>query len=746
MIRKFMNMKLYHKMGIGFSIVGIVLTIVVLATVYQVSNLMEMNNRVVNLRVPTARSSLMMLNGLNHSLAALRGWMILGKDSFKSERQYSWDKEIDPAFQALKKFSLKWTNPENVARLKEIETVIADFKQAQQEIEDIAQTRENIPAVKLLFEQAAPQAAIMAEQITKMIDLEVQLPGTPERKTHLGIMADVRGTIGMGLAAIRAYLLSGDPKFRVEFDKLWAKNNKRFNDLEKAYHRSSVHQQEAFEILKKARDIFDPLPAQMFALREGKDWNLANHWLATKAAPRAVTIVASLQAMADNQKKLMEADLSVQAQMASSLFNLLWIMLISGVLACVIFGALISISVVRPMKVVVDTLDELASGTCDLRVRLPISSPVCSDVKKCNETDCQCYGKKDTPCWEIVGSQAVDASCPTLASGEIKQCAECKVYKKATYSEMQLLSVNFNNLQAKLQRVIGGVVTNVGVVSTATDKLTVISEALSDQAVMVSEQSNSVSSATEEMSVNMESVAAVSDASSTNLNSVASAAEEMTMTIADVNKNTNHAGEVTREAVNEAESATSKVKELGGAAREINQVIEVITDISEQTNLLALNATIEAARAGEAGKGFAVVAGEIKNLANQTTEATGQIKEKIEGIQHSASATISQIETITAVINTINDSVVTITTSVENQTAATEEIAANVSQAAHGLEETNDNVNQSSIAAGLIAKDIISVSESSDKISDSSREVKNSASELVSSAATLKEMTLDFEI
>ena len=54
---------------------------------------------------------------------------------------------------------------------------------------------------------------------------------------------------------------------------------------------------------------------------------------------------------------------------------------------------------------------------------------------------------------------------------------------------------------------------------------------------------------------------------------------------------------------------------LSESAKDIGEVVELISDIAEQTNLLALNATIEAVRAGDAGKGFAVVAAEVKNLA-----------------------------------------------------------------------------------------------------------------------------------
>ena len=71
--------------------------------------------------------------------------------------------------------------------------------------------------------------------------------------------------------------------------------------------------------------------------------------------------------------------------------------------------------------------------------------------------------------------------------------------------------------------------------------------------------------------------------------------------------------------------ADEMVQGLDATAQKIGEVVELITDIAEQTNLLALNATIGAARAGNAGKGFPVVATEVKNLADQTANATEEI-------------------------------------------------------------------------------------------------------------------------
>ena len=78
------------------------------------------------------------------------------------------------------------------------------------------------------------------------------------------------------------------------------------------------------------------------------------------------------------------------------------------------------------------------------------------------------------------------------------------------------------------------------------------------------------------------------------------------------------------------------IRALAERAENIHAFVGLIQGVASQTNMLALNATIEAARAGDAGRGFGVVAAEVKALASQAHDATGQITEIVSGISTGA--------------------------------------------------------------------------------------------------------------
>ncbi|MEA3240400.1 MAG: methyl-accepting chemotaxis protein, partial [Pseudomonadota bacterium] len=288
------------------------------------------------------------------------------------------------------------------------------------------------------------------------------------------------------------------------------------------------------------------------------------------------------------------------------------------------------------------------------------------------------------------------------------------------------INIFIENLQKMLLRMVRGFESLSG----EAESLESLAGQQADGADQMAGKANGVATAAEEMNSNMNTVAAAMEQASTNVSTVASGAEEMSATIAEIAKNAETAKEITDQAVVQGKSASERINELGKAADEIGQVTETINAISSQTNLLALNATIEAARAGEAGKGFAVVANEIKDLAQQTATATGEIAAKIKGIQDSTGSTVTEINEIARINREVDDIVSTIATAVEEQASTTTEIAENITQASSGLGEVNENIAQTSEVSGSIAQEIAEVNEAAGSMSNASAQVRQSAEEL----------------
>jgi PAS domain-containing protein len=131
--------------------------------------------------------------------------------------------------------------------------------------------------------------------------------------------------------------------------------------------------------------------------------------------------------------------------------------------------------------------------------------------------------------------------------------------------------------------------------------------------------------------------------------------------------------ETARTAVTAAESTASAIEKLGDSSSEIGKVVQFITTIADQTNLLALNATIEAARAGDTGRGFAVVANEVKELANETSRATGDIALKVEAIRQDTKQAVTATQEIQRIVAAVDSFQQTISHVVEQQREAARE-------------------------------------------------------------------------
>ncbi len=300
--------------------------------------------------MPTIQASLRILNGINHSLTALRGWVLLGNNEFRVEREKGWKDVIEPSLAELKKLSAIRPKATNIELLVIIEKRLNEYKKRQKEIEDTAQTVENTPPAKKLIEQADPLAYILDENITKMIDIEVALDVAGERKHLLDMMVDVRETLRAGRESMRAYLLSGNGKFKNQFEKAWAENKSRFKDLEANAGILNKEQLGALKMYRAAQKIIMPLHVKMLAVCDGSDWKVTDAWLDAQISPTAFSIITELDNMIEGRKQLMVADMNEIRRLTSLHLLVNWLIIAGGGIIAAIAATFITLSITRSVN------------------------------------------------------------------------------------------------------------------------------------------------------------------------------------------------------------------------------------------------------------------------------------------------------------------------------------------------------------------------------------------------------------
>jgi methyl-accepting chemotaxis protein len=224
--------------------------------------------------------------------------------------------------------------------------------------------------------------------------------------------------------------------------------------------------------------------------------------------------------------------------------------------------------------------------------------------------------------------------------------------------------------------------------------------------------SEETAAAIEEVSASAESIADAAErqaeragAAETNIASLSGSIEEITASATGMEELSREAVQAVREGAQNGRTAVEEIREaneagernlemirsLEGQMGTVNEMADLISDISDKVHLLALNANIEAARAGEHGQGFTVVANEVKSLAEQSGDAVKQITETIEELKAGIAETSE----------TISDGTEQVRAGVE----AVEEVVDNVDEVADVIAETNTAVQEIADATEEQAED-----------------------------------------
>lgn len=213
-----------------------------------------------------------------------------------------------------------------------------------------------------------------------------------------------------------------------------------------------------------------------------------------------------------------------------------------------------------------------------------------------------------------------------------------------TRNEIGELAGWFNKHIQNLKKVVGDVHSMTDQVSASAND---IAAAVGEQAAITSQQAASLS----EITATMEELSVSSSQIADNANAVAhtskSTLDESERGVVALNQLKGKMEEIT----SDNNRNISEILELDRKSKEIGKIMGIINDIADQTKMIAFNAAIEAASSGEAGKRFGVVAVEIRRLADNVTESTGEIESKIDEIQKSINRLVIASENGSKVIN-----------------------------------------------------------------------------------------------
>ncbi|HEY8118945.1 MAG TPA: CHASE3 domain-containing protein [Methylophilaceae bacterium] len=511
----------------------------------------------------------------------------------------------------------------------------------------------------------------------------------------------------------RGYLLTGEDRYLEPFRTAQLAVKQKTEAL-KELTKDNISQQHRLDILQQQIDSkFAELQETIDVRKEAKGFDAALKIVRTDKGKQVMdSIRKTVGEMESEESSLLksradEAQASARHTTLTIIYGTLLAFMVLTLAAFVITR-----NIANPLTELSATAERIASG--DLAVTIPISKRT-DEVGILSQTFARMVES-------LKGMAGVAGK---IAAGDLR-------VKVQPQSEKDVLGNAFASMVENLQLLTGELTEGVNVLGSAASEIVAstsqLSASASESAVAVSETTTTVEEVRQTAQVASQKAKQVSD--------IAQKAAQSSQNGRKSNDDVVAGMERIRQ---QMDAIAASMVRLSEQSQTIGQIIATVEDLSTQSNLLAVNAAMEAAKAGEHGKGFSVVAQEVKSLAEQSRQATNQVRTILGDIQKA---------TTTAVMATEQGSKAVEAGSRQTEVAgeSIRELAGSVTEAAQAATQIAASSQQQLVGVDQVAGAMESIKQASTQNVASAQQLETAARNLSELGQRLKQIVERYRV